>query len=100
MSTTAAWHVEVAYAMATSQEVIEVSARPGATVEEVIRASGLLERCPEIDLSHQRVGIYGELAQLQDAVHDGDRVEIYRPLVADPKEIRRQRVARRKPDAR
>jgi putative ubiquitin-RnfH superfamily antitoxin RatB of RatAB toxin-antitoxin module len=96
MSAEQAWRVEVAYATPVRQEVIEVSVRPGATLEQVIRASGLLARFPEIDLTRQRVGIFGEIARLQDAVHDGDRVEIYRPLLADPKEVRRQRAAKKK----
>jgi putative ubiquitin-RnfH superfamily antitoxin RatB of RatAB toxin-antitoxin module len=86
--------VEVVYATPTRQEIIEVSVRPGKTVEQVIRASNLLTRFPEIDLTRQRVGIFGVIAHLQDAVHDGDRVEIYRPLVADPKEARRVRAVR------
>ena len=88
MSAEQTWRVEVAYATPARQEVIEVSVRPGATLEQVIRASGLLARFPEIDLTRQRVGIFGEIARLQDAVHDGDRVEIYRPLVADPRRRR------------
>ncbi|MBI3779009.1 MAG: RnfH family protein [Gammaproteobacteria bacterium] len=96
MSTMGAWRVEVAYATPASQEVIEVSVSPGATVQEVIRASGLLEKYPEIDLSQNRVGIFSELVRPQDAVHDGDRVEIYRPLIADPKEARRKRAAKKK----
>jgi putative ubiquitin-RnfH superfamily antitoxin RatB of RatAB toxin-antitoxin module len=96
MSAEQTWRVEVAYATPVRQEVIEVSVRPGATLEQVIRASGLLARFPEIDLTRQRVGIFGEIARLQDAVHDGDRVEIYRPLLADPKEVRRQRAAKKK----
>ena len=95
MSAEQTWRVEVAYATPARQEVIEVSVRPGATVEQVIRASGMLARFPEIDLTRQRVGIFGETARLRDAVRDGDRVEIYRPLVADPKEVRRKRAARR-----
>ena len=95
MSAEQTWRVEVAYATPARQEVTEVSVRPGATVEQVIRASGMLARFPEIDLTRQRVGIFGETARLQDAVRDGDRVEIYRPLVADPKEVRRKRAARR-----
>jgi putative ubiquitin-RnfH superfamily antitoxin RatB of RatAB toxin-antitoxin module len=94
MSAKQAWRVEVAYATPVRQEIVEVSARPGATVEQVIQASGMLVRFPEIDLTRQRVGIFGEIVRLQDAVHDGDRVEIYRPLVADPKESRRTRAAR------
>ncbi len=96
MSAGQAWRVEVAYATSARQEVIEVPVRPGATLEQVIRASGMLARFPEIDLTRQRVGIFGEIARLQDAVHDGDRVEIYRPLVADPKEARRARATRRR----
>ena len=94
MSAEQTWRVEVVYVTPTRQEIIEVSVRPGATVEQVIRASDLLARFPEIDLTRQRVGIFGVIARLQDAVHDGDRVEIYRPLVADPKEARRKRAAR------
>jgi hypothetical protein len=94
MSAEKTWRVEVAYATPTRQEIIEVSARPGATVEQVIRASGMLAKFPEIDLIRQRVGIFGEIARLQDAVHNGDRVEIYRPLIVDPKEARRARATR------
>ncbi|MBI3574626.1 MAG: RnfH family protein [Gammaproteobacteria bacterium] len=97
MSAEKTWRVEVAYATPARQEVLEVCVRPGTTVEQVIRASGLLARFPEIDLTRQRVGIFGETARLQDAVHNGDRVEIYRPLVADPKEARRARAGSRGP---
>ncbi|MCR4300910.1 MAG: RnfH family protein [Sulfuricaulis sp.] len=86
------WRVEVVYATPSRQELIEVPARPGATVEQVIQESGILNSFPEIDLSRQHVGIYGQIASLPDLVHDGDRVEIYRPLSADPKEIRKRRV--------
>jgi hypothetical protein len=91
----AGWRVEVAYATPLRQEVIEVVIRPGASIEQVIRESGLLERFPEIDLARSRVGIFGEIASLRDPVRDGDRVEIYRPLLADPKEARRRRAERR-----
>jgi putative ubiquitin-RnfH superfamily antitoxin RatB of RatAB toxin-antitoxin module len=85
------WRIEVVYATPSRQELIEVPARPGATVEQVIHESGILKSFPEIDLSRQHVGIYGQIASLQDPVHDGDRVEVYRPLPADPKEIRKRR---------
>ena len=94
MSAEARWHVEVAYATPLHQEVIEVAVHPGATVEQVIRASGILGRFPEIDLARQHVGVFGERARLQDQVRDRDRVEIYRPLIADPKQARRARAAR------
>ena len=88
------WRVEVAYVAPSRQEIIEVLAPPGATIEDVIRRSGILERFPEIDLARNRVGIFGEVVSLQDTAHDRDRVEIYRPLIADPKEARRRRAAR------
>jgi putative ubiquitin-RnfH superfamily antitoxin RatB of RatAB toxin-antitoxin module len=94
VSAEALWRVEVAYASPSRQEVIEIGVPPGATVEQAIRASGILERFPEIDVTRQRVGVFGEIARLDDPVHDGDRVEIYRPLIADPKQARRQRAAR------
>ncbi len=68
-----------------------------ATVEQVILLSGLLETFPEIDLNVNRVGIFGRLANLDDGLRAHDRVEIYRPLKADPKEVRRRRAAQGKP---
>ena len=83
--------VEVAYALPEKQYLQRVTLQEGATVEEAIRASGLLELRTDIDLTKNKVGIYSHPAKLSDIVHDGDRVEIYRPLFADPKELRRQR---------
>ncbi|EPC0821972.1 RnfH family protein [Escherichia albertii] len=83
--------VEVAYALPERQYLQRVKLQEGATVEEAIRASGLLELRTDIDLAKNKVGIYSRPAKLSDIAHDGDRVEIYRPLIADPKELRRQR---------
>ncbi|MDI3361726.1 RnfH family protein [Lelliottia wanjuensis] len=83
--------VEVAYALPEKQYLQRVKLEEGATVEEAIRASGLLELRSDIDLSKNKVGIYSRPVKLTDALNDGDRVEIYRPLIADPKELRRQR---------
>ncbi|MBL5884812.1 RnfH family protein [Lelliottia aquatilis] len=83
--------VEVAYAMPEKQYLQRVKLEEGATVEEAIRASGLLELRSDIDLAQNKVGIYSRPVKLSDVVNDGDRVEIYRPLIADPKELRRQR---------
>ncbi|MGG2079552.1 RnfH family protein [Lelliottia nimipressuralis] len=83
--------VEVAYALPEKQYLQQVKLDEGATVEEAIRASGLLELRSDIDLSQNKVGIYSRPVKLADVVSDGDRVEIYRPLIADPKELRRQR---------
>lgn len=83
--------VEVAYALPEKQYLQRVKLDEGATVEEAIRASGLLELRSDIDLSKNKVGIYSRPVKLADVVSDGERVEIYRPLIADPKELRRQR---------
>jgi putative ubiquitin-RnfH superfamily antitoxin RatB of RatAB toxin-antitoxin module len=68
----------------------------GATVEAAIRASGILELRSDIDLAKNKVGIYSRPVKLGDVLKEGDRVEIYRPLIADPKELRRQRAEKAK----
>ncbi len=85
--------VEVAFALPDEQAIIPLEARRGATVEEAIRQSGILQRFPMIDLSRNKVGIFGKPSKLNAELHPGDRVEIYRPLIADPKEARRKRAA-------
>jgi len=88
--------VEVAYARPDVQVILEVELPEGATAEEAIRASGILERFPEIDLAEQKVGIFGKVAPLSRALNTWDRVEIYRGLIADPKAARRQRAEKDK----
>jgi putative ubiquitin-RnfH superfamily antitoxin RatB of RatAB toxin-antitoxin module len=83
--------VEVVYALPDQQPLLQVRLAEGATVEDAIRASGLLETFPEIDLAKNKVGIFSKLVKLDEKVRDRDRVEIYRPLIADPKEVRRKR---------
>lgn len=83
--------VEVAYALPEKQYLQRVTLSEGATVEEAINASGLLELRSDIDLAKNKVGIFSRPVKLADVVQDGDRVEIYRPLIADPKELRRKR---------
>jgi hypothetical protein len=85
--------VEVAYAKQDNQALIELDVAPGSTVQEAINRSGILERFPEIDLNENKVGIFGKLARLDTQLNKGDRVEIYRPLIADPKEQRKKRAA-------
>ncbi|MDO9049286.1 MAG: RnfH family protein [Methylobacter sp.] len=84
-------NVEVAYAKPEQQVIVTVAMEEGATVEAAIKASGLLELFPEIALSELKAGIFGVVCKLDQSVRDGDRIEIYRPLVHDPKEARRQR---------
>ena len=85
--------VEVAYALPEKQVILALDVVPEATLEEVIRASGILEQFPEIDLGKNKVGVFGKLVKPGDLLHAGDRVEIYRPLIADPKQVRKQRAA-------
>jgi putative ubiquitin-RnfH superfamily antitoxin RatB of RatAB toxin-antitoxin module len=87
--------VQVAYATPEEQVTVAIHVPSGATVQEAIEASGLLDRFPELDLAVNRVGVFGRLRRLEDAVKAGERIEIYRPLRADPKEARRRRAAAR-----
>lgn len=85
--------VEVAYARPDKQVIFQVHVLPGATAQQAIEQSGVLEKFPEIDLSKNKIGIFGKLGKLDAVLKAADRVEIYRPLIADPKEVRRQREA-------
>lgn len=88
-------HVSLAYAAQGTAHVIQLRVGEGATIEDVIRASGILERCPEIQVRSATVGVFNRVRPLGWRVRDGDRVEIYRPLLADPREARRRRAAGR-----
>ncbi len=85
--------VEVAYAKPDAQVIIPVAVEEGASIDTAIQRSGILERFPEIDLENSKVGIFGKLSKQDAPLRAKDRVEIYRPLIADPKEVRKQRAA-------
>lgn len=85
--------VEVAYALPHQQALMSLNVPVGSSVESVIHQSGLLNQFPEIDLAQNKVGIFSKLVALDTVLRERDRVEIYRPLIADPKEIRRQRAS-------
>ncbi len=85
--------VEVAYARPDAQALLSVTGDPGMMVREAIERSGVLKRFPEIDLAINKVGIFGKLAKLDQPLVSGDRVEIYRPLIADPTAQRKKRAA-------
>ena len=85
--------IEVAYALPDTQLILETHVLSGTTVEAAIKASGILEKFPEIDLSTNKVGIFGKLTKPTNTLRRGDRIEIYRKLIADPKEVRRRRAA-------
>lgn len=94
---TEALSIEIAYALPHRQELVRLQLPPGSTVQQAIEASGLLAKYPEIDLKKNKVGIYGKLTRLDAQLRDRDRVEIYRPLIADPKEVRKKRAEEGKP---
>ncbi|MFT4465697.1 MAG: RnfH family protein [Sodalis sp. (in: enterobacteria)] len=86
--------VEVVYALPERQYLRQLVLRQGSTLEQAIRASGLLALRQDIDLDVNKVGIFSRPAKREDKLSNGDRVEIYRPLLIDPKELRRQRADR------
>ncbi len=83
--------VEVAYALPNQQLIIPVQVAPEANAEVAIHKSGILAKFPEIDLNVNQIGVFGKLIRLDTPLRNLDRVEIYRPLIADPKEVRKQR---------
>lgn len=83
--------VKVCYAPADGIFVLDVCLPAGATVYDAIQESGVVRTFPEIDISVLKVGVFGKLKELSAVLHEGDRVEIYRPLLADPMEARRRR---------
>jgi putative ubiquitin-RnfH superfamily antitoxin RatB of RatAB toxin-antitoxin module len=88
-------NVEIAYARPDVQVILALDIAEGATVEAAIAQSGILQRFPEIDLTQNKVGIFSKPCRLDQPLRSGDRVEIYRPLIADPKEARRIRAAQK-----
>lgn len=89
-------HVEVVYALPNEQRVFTLVVNKHMTVEEIIQQSGVLALYPEIDLKVNKVGVFSRNVKLDASVRDKDRIEIYRPLLADPKEIRRKRAEQAK----
>lgn len=83
--------VEVVYALRDEQKTVSLRLDAGVTVQQAIRASGLLEPATAIDANASGAGIWGKRVSLDQILRDGDRVEIYRPLLADPKVSRRER---------
>ncbi|MBT9498943.1 MAG: RnfH family protein [Zoogloea oleivorans] len=85
-------NVEVCYALRDRQEIVRLKMPEGCTVQRAIDASGLLQKHPEIDLAKtNKLGVFAKLVKADTVLRDKDRIEIYRPLIADPKEVRRKR---------
>ncbi|QJR82395.1 RnfH family protein [Alteromonas pelagimontana] len=93
-------NIEVAYALPTKQSLIELAVAEGTTVEEAIAASRISDLYPDLDLNATKVGIWSRVVKLKDTVKDGDRIEIYRSLIADPKEVRKRRAEKAKEEGR
>jgi putative ubiquitin-RnfH superfamily antitoxin RatB of RatAB toxin-antitoxin module len=85
--------VEVVYALKDRQELVTLTLPAGTAAREAAECSGLAEKFPEIDLGRNKLGVFAKLVKPDTVLRDRDRVEIYRPLLADPKEVRKQRAA-------
>ncbi|MDC0446274.1 MAG: RnfH family protein [Gammaproteobacteria bacterium] len=85
--------IEVAYALRHKQTLLNIEVDDNASVEDAIQQSNILKKYPEINLKKNKVGIFGKITSLDVKLREKDRVEIYRPLIADPKEVRKQRAA-------
>lgn len=97
----ASFGVTVAYSPRPGEvDEIALQVHEGTTVGDALRRSGLLERHPAIDLSAQKVGVWGRVQPLETALRERDRVEVYRPLTVDPKEARRLRYRKDKAASR
>ena len=88
--------VEVAYALPEEQVIISIKVPTKFNVKQAIERSGVQKKFPSIDLSKNKVGIFGKKTTLDHLLKDRDRIEIYRPLILDPKEMRRKRAAKEK----
>jgi putative ubiquitin-RnfH superfamily antitoxin RatB of RatAB toxin-antitoxin module len=89
-------NVEVAFALPEKQALIALQVPAGTTAIEAARQSGVTERFDDIDLDNAKLGIFAKVVAPTQVLREGDRVEIYRPLIADPKEVRKARAARAK----
>ena len=87
--------VEVVYALPDTQSLIALTVAPGTTARQAIEQSGILRRHPQIDPACGKIGIFGKAVKPNAVLKEGDRVEIYRPLIADPKDARRRRANRK-----
>lgn len=83
--------VEVAYATPEQQTILVVQIKENTTIEDAIIHSGILQIFPEIDLTRQKVGVFSKQKAATDLMQENDRIEIYRPLLMDPKEARKKR---------
>ena len=92
--------IELVYALPDEQTLLSLQVDQELTIEQVITESGICQQYPEIDLAVNKVGIWNKAVKLNQIIEDGDRIEIYRPLIADPKEVRKRRAEKAKEEGR
>jgi uncharacterized protein len=83
--------IELVYALPSEQLLLKSEVPSGTTIAEAVKLSGILDKFPEIDVEKGKFGIFGKLSKTDTVLREKDRIEIYRPLIADPKEVRRKR---------
>jgi len=88
--------IEVAYALEKEQTLLSLEVDEGTTLKQAVEISGILDKYPQINLKIDKTGIFGKIAKLDVVLREKDRVEIYRPLIADPKKVRKERAAQGK----
>jgi len=86
--------VEVVYALPDRQILLTLDVEQGTTARMAVERSGILQRHPEVDLERTKLGVFGRAVSPGTSLRDGDRVEIYRPLIANPRQARRERAHR------
>ena len=89
-------NIEVAYALDSKQALLELQVAEGTTALQAAQQSGITDKFDGIDLENSKLGIFSKVVAPTQVLREGDRVEIYRPLIADPKEVRKARAARAK----
>lgn len=93
---TAKIRIELIYALPDEQQILLIEVDENTSVEQAIKQSDILQTYPEIDLTINKIGIFSKTCKLTDKLQNGDRIEIYRPLIADPKEARKARAKKQK----
>ncbi|MET1256603.1 RnfH family protein [Aliikangiella maris] len=89
-------NIELIFALPDEQQLLTQQVPVGTTVEQAIVQSGILQKYPQIDLTKNKVGLFSQACKLTDELREGDRIEIYRPLIADPKEARKKKAVKQK----
>ena len=92
--------IEVVYGLAHKQKLLSLPVAEGTSIEQAIIESGIMNLFPEIDLKVNKVGVWNKAVKLSETVQDLDRIEVYRPLIADPKEVRKRRAEKAKEEGR